>query len=586
MQTTAQSSSANWAAEYRPEHISTNIHSAFAAPLPSAAVPSGYSPKEYQRYLDSYNAATSVAQDRQSSYPIPRQPAQQTTPSHHVAFTDRLNPLHYPRFGMQRPYTQAYNGSFGLSQHRLANFTQEPIRTTAQTKGKSRMVELDDRDWEKQFAKMDSTKKDELEKKADETTESELNRMDEDYVQLGGETNEYGDFESIWRGIQSENEAMRNLSTEEERILNGGHPVRSFDTWDNFDGNFNAYPGDANLGNYIFSDEAPLFDSSLNPFEEGMNIISSRGNLSLAASAFEAAVQKDPTHVEAWVMLGTAQAQNEKENQAIRAFEQALKLDPANLSALMGLAISYTNEGYEATAYRTLEKWLSTKYPSVLDPQNVTQDADFGFQERQALHDRVTNLYIRAAQLSPSGTSMDPDVQVGLGVLFYGAEEYSKAVDCFEAALASTEAGVVKEPYQAHLLWNRLGATLANSGRSEEAIAAYGEALAMNPNFVRAKYNLGVSCINIGCLEEAAQHLLGALSMHEVVKEKGIERAREVGGKDTVGNGEYGIGGLLGGTNLIETLRRVFNSMGRKDLAQHVETGVVDLEVFRGEFDF
>lgn len=242
-------------------------------------------------------------------------------------------------------------------------------------------------------------------------------------------------------------------------------------------------------------------------------------------------------------MLGSAQAQNEKETQAIRAFEQALKLDPSNLSALMGLAISYTNEGYEATAYRTLEKWLSTKYPSVLDPKDVTQDAEFGFQERQELHDRVTNLYIKAAQLSPSGTSMDPDVQVGLGVLFYGAEEYAKAVDCFEAALASTEAGVVKEPYQAHLLWNRLGATLANSGRSEEAIAAYGEALTMNPNFVRAKYNLGVSCINIGCLEEAAQHLLGALSMHEVVQERGLEKAREVGAEDAVGKGEYGIGG-------------------------------------------
>ncbi len=37
----------------------------------------------------------------------------------------------------------------------------------------------------------------------------------------------------------------------------------------------------------------------------------------------------------------------------------------------------------------------------------------------------------------------------------------------------------------------------------EEAIAAYEKALAINPNFVRARYNLGVSCINIGCHAEA-----------------------------------------------------------------------------------
>jgi peroxin-5 len=350
----------------------------------------------------------------------------------------------------------------------------------------------------------------------------------------------------------------------------------------------NAAFRDPQLGDYLF-EEDNAFQAVSNPFDEGVRILNEGGNLSLAALAFEAAVQKDPSHVEAWTYLGSAQAQNEKESPAIRALEQALKLDPSNLEALMGLAVSYTNEGYDSTAYRTLERWLSIKYPSIISPADLSTPADIGYSDRHNLHERVTNLFIQAAQLSPSGELMDPDVQVGLGVLFYGDEDYDKAVDCFSAALASTESGTTTQRQQVHLLWNRLGATLANSGRSEEAIDAYSKALTLNPNFVRARYNLGVSCINIGCYPEAAQHLLGALAMHKVVEQEGKEQAREMLG----GNGGLGdddIDRMVDmaqnqSTNLYETLRRVFSQMGRRDLAEMVGPGM-NLAGFKGEFEF
>lgn len=46
-------------------------------------------------------------------------------------------------------------------------------------------------------------------------------------------------------------------------------------------------------------------------------------------------------------------------------------------------------------------------------------------------------------------------------------------------------------------MWNRLGASLANSDRSTEAISAYRKALEIFPSYVRARYNLGVSCMNL-----------------------------------------------------------------------------------------
>ena len=50
-------------------------------------------------------------------------------------------------------------------------------------------------------------------------------------------------------------------------------------------------------------------------------------------------------------------------------------------------------------------------------------------------------------------------------------------------------------------LWNKLGATLANSRRSEDAIVAYNRALDLNPGFVRAQYNLGMCMLWLWMLE-------------------------------------------------------------------------------------
>jgi peroxin-5 len=40
--------------------------------------------------------------------------------------------------------------------------------------------------------------------------------------------------------------------------------------------------------------------------------------------------------------------------------------------------------------------------------------------------------------------------------------------------------------HQDWLLYNRLGATLANGGKSQDALAYYYRALELHPNFVRA----------------------------------------------------------------------------------------------------
>lgn len=565
--------SPGWAAEFDPSE-QARMEAAFQSPNATTfngAPAAGFAPAEFARFQQQNNAA------RQGS---PASSAQ----------TPMMG-------GYQRPMMGGYSGmGMGMGGMGMMGgqsfggpMQQQPMDATAQDKGKGRMVELDDTNWEAQFAEMESANQEGVDDQANRAMEAELDELDRSVFTTNPDSTEFEEFQRVWEKARAEDPlAARKLAEEDLdfKDVDNLH-MGDLNDWEGFD-SLNTRFRDPQLGDYLF-EEDNAFRAVNNPFEEGVKIMHEGGNLSLAALAFEAAAQKDASHVQAWTMLGAAQAQNEKESPAIRALEQALKLDPSNLDALMGLAVSYTNEGYDSTAYRTLERWLSVKYPQIIDPNNLSSDDDVGFTDRQLLHDKVTDLFIQAAQLSPSGAQMDPDVQVGLGVLFYCAEEYEKAVDCFSASLASTESGTSNQQEQVHLLWNRLGATLANSGRSEEAIEAYEKALTTNPNFVRARYNLGVSCINIGCFPEAAQHLLGALAMHKVVEEQGRERAREiVEGVEGIDDGELERMIHISqnqSTNLYDTLRRVFTSMGRRDLADMVVSGM-DVDVFRKEFDF
>ena len=100
-------------------------------------------------------------------------------------------------------------------------------------------------------------------------------------------------------------------------------------------------------------------------------------------------------------------------------------------------------------------------------------------------------------------------LKIGLGVLFNLSAEYDKAVDCFQAALQTNP--------QDALIWNKLGATLANGGRSEEAVEAYRHALELSPGYVRARYNLGISCVNLKVYREAVEHFLTSLNIQKKV---------------------------------------------------------------------
>lgn len=232
---------------------------------------------------------------------------------------------------------------------------------------------------------------------------------------------------------------------------------------------------------------------------EGLNLY--EGVLEL-----EAQVQRDPTDALRWYALGVKQQENEREQKAVQALRRALELDPTHLPSWLALGISHTNEGNRGGVYGAILAWVerNERYAPLVqkfrmlnpDPSEATQAEKFA---------SLVQCLIEMARQAEG--PVDADVQIALAVLMNTNEDYERAQDCFNAALA-----VRPDDW---LLYNRVGATLANSGRPEEALQYYYRAIELNPAYIRARFNLGIACINLRRYEEASQHILDALVLQD-----------------------------------------------------------------------
>ncbi|GAA5860749.1 hypothetical protein JCM3774_006273 [Rhodotorula dairenensis] len=596
--------SREWASQYRPAGANllpadvARIQDQFR--LPSSGRPSDFAQEFHQQQLHPADATITA------STAGPSMARAGFAPSYGAFGGGMTSSMGMGGMGMHHSYAPAMHSSYAAA--------PQPSTAAADVKGKGRIVELDDADWEAQFAQVDAAATAEPNAAvpaAQEHEASTANLLDHGAIDLDANESDaqlLKDLESTWAAMR--NQLDSNSATSDAELAQWeaqfgsqfndlhGSPLLDGDEADDL---FDEMPqrmrraqwNKDNVDQFLqdqtpfpYQDENHYLDHS-DPYADGLRLLHEGAPLSEAALAFEAACRKDEHRAEAWKAAGETWAADEREAKGIRALEKAVACGgPAGVAAWLSLAVAYVNEGQELRALATLEKWLSIAYPSIslpaLDATQIRSPWDAS--------NRVIDLFLAAAQAGPTSRApgqsselgiVDPDVQVGLGILFYSNSEYEKAKDCFEAALSMRP--------DDFLLWNRLGATLANSGHPEDAIQAYRKALDLRPTFTRAIYNLGVSCLNIGCYHEAAEHLLAALQ-GQMTRDEMARNSSKGKGKGLAGGaGDADLGRAAdlgdGSDNLWHTLRRAFLCMDRHDLADKAMPGA-SLDEFRGEFEF
>jgi peroxin-5 len=255
-----------------------------------------------------------------------------------------------------------------------------------------------------------------------------------------------------------------------------------------------AWAEEATAEEYTYTAENPYLNQS-DTFKKGVAFFE-EGRLSEAILAFEAEVQQHPENSEAWRMLGECHAENDEDKSAIICLERAVEEDPYNLPALLALGVSHVNELDSHGALRTLKAWVQH------NPKFHGLEIKLDEYSDGSLMDEVMQLMLQARAHDPH----DSDVQVVLGVLYNVSKDY-------DAAAASFKAAAQDRPNE-YSLWNKLGATLANSSRSAEAIPSYHKALELKPRYARGWLNLGISHANLGSYQEAVKCYLQALTLN------------------------------------------------------------------------
>ncbi len=220
-------------------------------------------------------------------------------------------------------------------------------------------------------------------------------------------------------------------------------------------------------------------------YSQGLGLLS-RDNFAGAAVYFDKAAETDPNYAEAFYQAGFCYGMLGKHAEALRASKQAAKLRPNWSQTYINIGASSFALGQfkeAAEAYRTAAK---------LDESNAdTQYAlglSFGKLNRT---DEEILAYKRAVALKPDLANAIEK----LGLAYFKQKRFADAIQSFEQ---------LKTYKPDAKTYNYLGESYLETGKTQESLEAFNNAISYNPDFDKARYNLGKAYLKLGDRDSAS----------------------------------------------------------------------------------
>lgn len=260
------------------------------------------------------------------------------------------------------------------------------------------------------------------------------------------------------------------------------------------------------------------------------NALLAEGKLDEASSSYREAIAVNPQDADAYLNLGFALSEQQRDQEAEHALQRSLDINPALVDAIYLLGAIAKRQGKTEIAIENFVRVLDLKR----DFEIVYGDLCQMLLERGQIE--------RAKEIVLKGITAYPEVvdfHAQLGNLHAYENDLERAIDCFqralkldpdharvhsslgnvlrrsnrfEDALASYDKLVDLTPTSAEA-FNDRGIVLGGLGRHEDALASFQQALALEPRHANALGNLGEM---LGCLrrhDDAARALARLIEM-------------------------------------------------------------------------